>query len=216
MDRSPRLARWRHGRAAGASSSSRPSTTSTPSSSDRGCPAHVVGVAQGSFRTPEERLSALSGSAAGNAYFFLTPGCSEWSVTNSTTSTSAPARPPPASQHSSTAQPGSTLAPVAYLGVGGCGGASGGAPAVAGPTTEWVDRIAACTAEQPGPTFALARSSREATTEGVVVPRWLLSLGITNMLDFADAFDCEAEVRTAYGAAVQTERDMAASACSFL
>ena len=213
MDRRPRLSRWQHGSALGAgSSTSTPRRSSTRSPHDQRRLAHDVGAAQVSLRTFAQHPMELASGAAGNAYFFSEPGCSGWNVTNSTPSTTAPARPPPASQHFGTTQHGITCEPAVYPQVGGWGGASGFAPAVARPTTVWADRIAACTTEVPGPTFALARSSREATTEGVIVPRWLLSLGITNMLDFADAFDCEAEVRTAYGAAVQTERDMAARA----
>ena len=63
-----------------------------------------------------------------------------------------------------------------------------------------------------GPTFALCRSSSDGRTEGVRAPSSLASLGITDMLTFADCFDTEAEVRGAIGAASQTYGDMAVHA----
>ena len=54
----------------------------------------------------------------------------------------------------------------------GCGvGAAAVAPALSSPMSGWVDRIAARNAVQLGPTFALAQSSREAASEGVMAPR---------------------------------------------
>ena len=57
---------------------------------------------------------------------------------------------------------------------------------------------------QRGPTFFLSRSARDASTEGVLAPTWLLEQGISNMLDLAEAFDDAEEVRAAFGAAAQT------------
>ena len=60
---------------------------------------------------------------------------------------------------------------------------------VQSPITAWADRISGQCMDQPGPTFLLTRSSREPATEGVMVPSAIISQGISNRLDFADAFD---------------------------
>ena len=61
-------------------------------------------------------------------------------------------------------------------------------PGVSSPINEWADRISVQGMVQLGPTFLLARSVRETATEGVMVPAAIGSQGISNMLDFADAF----------------------------
>ena len=63
-----------------------------------------------------------------------------------------------------------------------------------------------------GPTFALMRSARDASTEGVMAPTWLLAQGISNMLDLAAAYDSEAEVRVVSSATTQPEQGMIARA----
>ena len=63
-----------------------------------------------------------------------------------------------------------------------------------------------------GPTFVLARSAKDASTEGVMAPTWLLAEGISTMLDLAEAYVNEAEVRVAGGAATQLEQDRAVRA----
>merc|ERR1712129_648036 len=63
-----------------------------------------------------------------------------------------------------------------------------------------------------GPTFLLTRGGSDQSTEGVAAPRCLQQLGITSMLDLADAFSEEEEVRSAIGAADQTAQQLAAVA----
>ena len=138
-------------------------------------------------------------------------------MASNTPTPSAPARPPSAVQHlplgaNQVGEPVhvkglmSARASASDLGAGSGGGAAAASSAIASPIGGWAERIAERNAVQPGPTFALARSSREEATEGVTVPTCLLALGITNMLDFAEAFDDDAEVRAACGAAAQTEQ----------
>ena len=78
------------------------------------------------------------------------------------------------------------------------------------PAVNWDERVAPHRVSLPGPTFALSRSSSDGRTEGVEAPSSLASLGITNMLTFADCFDSDAEVRGALGVAPQNEQDLAA------
>ena len=106
----------------------------------------------------------------------------------------------------------SARASASGLGTGRGVGAATASSATASSIGEWTERIAAGNVVQLGPTFALARSAREEATGGVLAPTWLLAHGITNMLDLAEAFDDEAEVRAASGAAAQTGQDLAVSA----
>ena len=99
------------------------------------------------------------------------------------------------------------------------GGIAGnGAPATTPACTlsttpvDWDQRTAEHFAAGSGATFALGRSSSDGRTEGVMAPRSLAALGITDMLTFADCFDSEADVRGALGAAPQNELDLAAQA----
>ena len=63
-----------------------------------------------------------------------------------------------------------------------------------------------------GPTFLLTRGGSDQSTEGVAAPLCLQQLGITSMLDLADAFSDEEEVRSAIGAADQTAQQLASAA----
>ena len=93
-------------------------------------------------------------------------------------------------------------------------GARATSPAHPQPTTPvgWNRGDAIDSTVGTGATFALGRSNSDERTEGVMAPRSLAALGITNMLTLADCFDSEAEVRGALGAAPQTELDLAAEA----
>ena len=59
-----------------------------------------------------------------------------------------------------------------------------------------------------GPTFLLIRGGTDGSTEGVSAPACLLELGIGSMMDLADAFSDDEEVRSAIGAADQTAQDL--------
>ena len=161
-------------------------------------------------------------AGAGNANTFTTLGCSAWRAASNARFTSAPARPVISSSHFGVTGPGgeqvnekgpmSARATTPVL-VSGCGaGAATAPPAKASSLGGWTERIAAGVVDQRGPTFVLPRSSREVATEGVLAPTWLLALGIGNMLDFAESFDDEEEVRVASGAAAQHEQELAVQA----
>ena len=86
------------------------------------------------------------------------------------------------------------------LGAGCVGAPTSGPPrpTVAPPAAQWEQRVAASEVGELGPTFALSRSSSDVRREGVMAPTCLMSLGITDMLTFADCFASAAEVRDAW------------------
>ena len=85
-------------------------------------------------------------------------------------------------------------------------------PPAANPAARQMEEIAESAAIGLGPTFFLTRGGIDRSTEGVVAPTRLLELGISSMLDLADAFSEEEEVRSACGAADQTSQDLAVQA----
>merc|ERR1712194_528770 len=135
---------------------------------------------------------SLSRPGTDNDDVFITPGCSERNVASNTISTTAPARPTSVDQYRSSGANYSgepmPRASASALGTGHSVGTSTIAPVVPSPITEWAERISGRDVVKPRPTFALTRSSREAARESVRVPSALISLGIDNMLDIADAF----------------------------
>ena len=63
-----------------------------------------------------------------------------------------------------------------------------------------------------GTTFLLTRGLADQTTEGVLAPHVLADIGITTMVDLADSFANEEEVRAAVRSAAQTAQDLAVQA----
>ena len=80
------------------------------------------------------------------------------------------------------------------------------------PVRKMLGRDGLSPAGELGPTFLLTRGGSATSTEGVVAPIRLQQLGITSMLDLAEAFTDEEEVRSAIGAADQTAQQMAVAA----
>ena len=103
-----------------------------------------------------------------------------------------------------------------HSGAGSSVGAAATWPVACTPHTSpagvWVQEVTQSSARQLGSTFLLHRSARDQTTEGVEAPSCLQHLGITTMLDLADAFLSEQEVRAAIGAAAQTDKGLAVQA----
>ena len=68
---------------------------------------------------------------------------------------------------------------------------------------------AAAGGDKPGPTFVLTRGGGSPATEGVRAPPIFLQMGLTSMLDVAEAFDDEQDVRETLRAISQSELDLA-------
>ena len=63
-----------------------------------------------------------------------------------------------------------------------------------------------------GRTYLLEKGGTDRSTEGVTAPRCLLDMGVTSMLDFAEFFDTEQEVRSACSHAGPGAEDLAVAA----
>ena len=63
-----------------------------------------------------------------------------------------------------------------------------------------------------GSTFLLTRGLSDHTTEGVLAPRVFLDMGITTMVDLADSFATDGEVRATTRSAAQNAQDLAVQA----
>merc|ERR1712129_386624 len=63
-----------------------------------------------------------------------------------------------------------------------------------------------------GRTYLLDKGGTDRSTEGVTAPRCLLDMGVTSMLDFAEFFDTEQEVRSACSHAGPGAGDLAVAA----
>ena len=84
-------------------------------------------------------------------------------------------------------------------------------PAAIPAAGSFAQTMGRCVVES-GLTFLLKRGLADQTTEGVIAPHVLADIGITTMVDLADSFADEMEVRAATRSAAQTAQDLAVQA----